>query len=126
VRHLGYLTPDEMGYVLTRSGFGEVATLESPAARRALVIGRSRARAELTCPPLGGAPWWAWVMYRLRRWWAEVWRHARELNEHDCYRLQIGKVLFRCTQCCQALRVPTRMNITATCPRCRTELRCET
>lgn len=126
-RHLGYLTPDELGYVLTRSGFGGIDhELESLYAREALAIGRSRARAELTAPPLRSTSWWRRALYVLLRWWAERRKHAPELEALDLYRVQAGKVLFRCAVCCQRIRVPTRTSLTATCPRCETELPCET
>lgn len=126
-RHMGYLTPDEMGYVLTRSGFGGIDhKLESFHARDALAVGRTRARRELTAPPLRRTSWWRRALYNLRRWWAEWRKHAPELEPLDFYRLQAGKVLFRCTVCCQGVRVPTRTTLTATCPRCETELPCDT
>lgn len=126
-RHMGYLTPDEMGYVLMRSGFGGIdEKLESLAARDALAVGRSRARSELTAPPLKSTSWWRRAIYKVLRWWAEWRKHAPELHALDFYRVQAGKVLFRCTVCCQGIRVPTRASLTATCPRCETELPCET
>lgn len=126
-QHFGYLTPDEMGYALTRSGFGAVDDrLESPAARRALAIGRDRARRELSCPPLRSASrlraWW----YRVVRWWATLRALRDEIAPLAVYGFQPGKVVFRCTVCCQGIRVPLRARLTATCPRCETELPCET
>lgn len=126
-QHLGYLTPDEMGYALTRAGFGAVdQRLESHAARRALEIGRARAGRELTCPPLRSShplrAWW----YRVLRWWAALRDLRDEIAPLALYGFQPGKVVFRCTVCCQGIRLPTRARVTATCPRCETELPCDT
>lgn len=89
-------------------------------------MGRSYARTELSSPPLLRSSLWARLIYRVKRWWAEVRRHEQPLESNQVYRLQKGRVMFRCTVCCQGIRLPTRSRITATCPRCETELPCET
>jgi len=126
-QHMGYLTPDEMGYVLVRSGFGAVDHhLESDAARGALAIGRARARRELTCPPLRHTgrlrAWW----YRVARWWSQLRGVTGDIAPLALYGFQPGRVVFRCTVCCQGIRLPTKARITATCPKCETELPCDT
>jgi hypothetical protein len=127
VHQLGYLTPDEMGYAVTRAGFGHVeGALQSPAARHAFGVGRNLAREELTSPPLLRSGWFSRLAYRLKRWWADLRKHEAPLDASHVYRLMAGKVMFRCTVCCQGIRLPTRARITATCPRCETELPCET
>lgn len=127
VNQMGYLTPDEIGYALTRSGFGHLhELLESPAARDAVLEGQRLAKKELTSPPLRLAPWWRRLWYRLLRWVAERRKGAATLTPDRLYQLEAGKVSFRCTVCCQGLRLPTRAMVTATCPRCEAEVPCET
>ncbi len=127
VNQMGYLTPDEVGYALTRAGFGHLHdALESPAARDAVREGQRLARRELTTPPLRSASWWRRLGYRLARWLAERRNRASALTPDQLYRLEAGKVSFRCTVCCQGLRLPTRATVTATCPRCEAEVPCET
>lgn len=127
VNQMGYLTPDEIGYALTRSGFGHLhEVLESAAARDAVREGQQLARRELTSPPLRNAPWWRRLWYRLSRWLAERQKRVATLTHEQLYRLEAGKVSFRCTVCCQGLRLPTRAKVTATCPRCEAEVPCET
>ncbi len=127
--HLGYLTPDEAGFVLFRSGFDFRACMravEGQAARAALRIGRTRARRELTTPPLRYAAWWKKLQYRVQRWWSERARRREELVTTRLYALTADHVHFRCVLCCQGLRVPTRKKLTAVCPRCRTAMPCVT
>lgn len=127
--HMGYLTPDEVGFVLFRSGFDFRAcmrALTSKAARAALQIGRTGARRELTSPPLRRAAWWKRLTYRVRRWWSERAHRTEELVATRLYALTGGHVHFRCVVCCQGLRVPTRKELTAVCPRCRTAMACVT
>jgi len=124
---MGYLTPDEVGYALVRSGFARSGVvIESAAARDAFATGSDFARSELSAPPLRIAPWWRRLAYLARRWWAEFRRATDTLSSAEFYRLQTGKVMFRCVVCCHAIRVPTRAKLTATCPRCKAELPCDT
>ena len=129
VHHMGYLTPDEVGFVLFRSGFDLGAcmrALTSRAARSALRIGRTRARRELTAPPFRCAAWWKRLTYRVQRWWSELAWRWEELDATRLYALTEGHVHFRCVLCCQGLRAPTRKKLTAVCPRCRTAMPCLT
>jgi hypothetical protein len=127
VNQMGYLTPDEIGYALTRAGFGHLHdVLESNAAREAVRVGRRLAAKELTSPPLRTASWWRVVAYRILRWLAERRKGDGTLTSAQLYRLEPGKVSFRCTVCCQGLRLPTRAVVTATCPRCEAEVPCVT
>lgn len=127
--HMGYLTPEEVGFVLFRSGFDSRACMEaltSDAASEAMQIGCMRARRELTTPPLRCAAWWKRLQYRVQRWWSERTRRREELVATRLYALTAGHVHFRCVLCCQGLRVPTRKQLTAVCPRCRTAMPCVT
>jgi hypothetical protein len=123
---LGYLTPDEVGYAATRSGFGELQGLQSLAARGAITSGRRKARAELSTPPLRHAPWHRRVLYLFRRSVALRLRAPRELRVGDTFTFLDGRVVFRCVLCCQALRVPTNASLQVTCPRCGLEMPCLT
>lgn len=124
---LGYLTPDELGYVLTRSGFARIEDyLRSAAARDALQQGRTQAELELATPPLALASWWSRLGYRLRRAWAG-WRRLREeLSHHTPYAFQEGRIAFRCPHCCQGMRLPLRQKLIARCPSCELEVPCDT
>lgn len=127
--HLGYLTPDEVGFVLFRSGFDFRACmrdLTSNAASEALQIGRTQAKRELTTPPLRCAAGWKKLKYRVQRWWSERTGRREELVATRLYAVSAGHVHFRCVLCCQGLRVPTRKDLTAVCPRCRTAMPCVT
>ncbi|MCZ9339513.1 hypothetical protein NGM37_17235, partial [Streptomyces sp. TRM76130] len=73
---LGYLTPEEFGYVLAKRAlvFGEdpAVWFTSPQAYPAYAEGRSRARRDERQPPLTGAGWAG------RRRYARDRRHARD------------------------------------------------
>jgi len=127
--HMGYLTPDEVGFVLFRSGFDFstcLGDITSKAAGQAVRTGAARALRELTAPPLRQAAWWRRLAYRARRWWLELLHRKEELVPARLYALTGGHVHFRCIVCCQGLRVPTRRELTAVCPRCRTSMPCVT
>lgn len=125
--HMGYLTPEEMGFALVRAGFGAIEnSLESDAARSAFLLGRQRASLELSTPPLRRAGLWERLLYRALRWWTDLTRTRNELTSTGLYALEPGRVQFRCILCCQAVRVPTGKRLTATCPRCRTAMPCAT
>jgi hypothetical protein len=125
--HLGYLTPDEIGYVLCRGGFADIFDqLRSPAARKAFRVGRRLARRELNSPPLRLAPRWRMLWYRLRRWWSTRFNAQRDLITASRYALSDGRVSFRCPQCTQAIRVPVRRELVASCPTCEQQIPCST
>lgn len=124
---LGYLTPDELGYVLTRSGVARVDDyLRSAAAREALLTGRAQAERELSTPPLALAPWWSRLLYRFWRAWAAYRRLRAELSHHTPYAFQDGRIAFRCPHCCQGLRLPLNQKLIARCPSCELEVHCIT
>lgn len=125
---MGYLTPDELGYVLARGGFADVdAYLQSAHARDALRAGRDHAARELRAPPLRVAPLWERAMYQLRAWYAGVVRKAdAELFEDQLYAVDAERVTFRCPQCTQPIRLPRRKRLTAKCPTCEHRAECVT
>ncbi|GHH85157.1 hypothetical protein [Streptomyces capitiformicae] len=134
---LGYLTPEEFGYVLAKRAqvFGEDPSVwfTSPQAYSAYAEGRERARRDEQQPPLTGAGWVG------RRRYARDRRHAMELRSAGPGgRLGVGvsyaftpdggplRVSFPCPTCHQRIRVPVRGRVRARCGLCRTVLECDT
>ncbi|MEU2286764.1 hypothetical protein ABZ614_33365 [Streptomyces sp. NPDC013178] len=131
---LGYLTPEEFGYVLAKRAvvFGEDPSVwfTSPQAYTAYVKGRERARLDEQQPPLTAAGWAG------RRRYARDRRHAQD------HRLVAAvpdasyafvpdargplRVTFPCPTCHQRIRVPVRGRVRARCALCRTVLECDT
>ncbi|MFE5187719.1 hypothetical protein [Streptomyces sp. NPDC056628] len=131
---LGYLTPEEFGYVLAKRSllFGEDPSVwfTSPQAYTAYGKGMDRAREDARQPPLTAAGWAG------RRRYAHDRRRAREQREggerpgvpyaftpQD--REPLG-VSFPCPTCQQRIRVPVRGRVRARCGLCRTVLECDT
>lgn len=126
-RAMGYLTPDELGYVLARGGFADVeAYLESAHARDALRMGRDHALRELRTPPLRHAPLWARALYRLRALWASVARRGTPLGDDELYAFDAERVAFRCPQCTQPMGLPRGKRVVARCPACEHRMECAT
>jgi len=128
--NLGYLTPDELGYVLTRTGYQNIHRhllgSDLHAARAALRYGRRRAIQEIRTPPLRNSPPWARLLYYGGRWLAAVRRTTTALDADGTYALEPAHVVFRCPQCCQPLRIPTAKQVIARCPNCDSRLPCKT
>ncbi|MEG3626163.1 hypothetical protein [Streptomyces poriticola] len=131
---LGYLTPEEFGYVLAKRAvlFGEDPSVwfTSPQAYTAYVKGRARARRDEQQPPLTAAGWAG------RRRYARDRRHAQD---HRAPVPAAGtgyaftpdgqgplRVSFPCPTCHQRIRVPVRGRVRARCGLCRTVLECDT
>ncbi|MGC4996032.1 MULTISPECIES: hypothetical protein [unclassified Streptomyces] len=130
---LGYLTPEEFGYVLAKRAalFGEdpAVWFTSPQAYTAYVTGRERAREDERRAPLTGAGWSARRRYAHDR---------RDMGRHDTTRPRPDspyeftpdgagwKVSFPCPVCHQRIRVPVRGRVKARCGLCRTVLECDT
>lgn len=122
---LGYLTPEEFGYVLAKRGevFAEDAEpwFRSAQAADAYRAGLARARDDLRRAPLAGAGWTA------RRRYA---RDRRALAAGPDYSFDSGpagpRVSFPCPTCFQRLRLPCRGRMRARCGLCRTELDVDT
>ena len=128
---LGYLTPEEFGYVLAKRAavFGEDPSVwfTSPQAYTAYTKGRTQARREEQQPPLAAAGWVA------RRRYARDRRLARERGTpfpvDSAYTFDGRsplRVSFPCPTCRQRIRVPVRGRIRARCGLCRTVLECDT
>ncbi|MEV3875151.1 hypothetical protein [Streptomyces sp. NPDC049906] len=128
---LGYLTPEEYGYVLAKRAllFGEDPSpwFTSPQAYPAYLRGAARARHDRRQPPLVGAGWAARRRYAADRRRAGSGRAVP--SPDDAYRFEGPpplRVTFACPTCHQRLRVPVRGRVRARCGLCRTVLECDT
>ncbi|MEW2520552.1 hypothetical protein [Actinacidiphila alni] len=122
---LGYLTPEEFGYVLAKRAraFGDDIEpwFRSAQARDAYRAGLARAGQDLKVAPLAAAGWAA------RRRYA---RDRRSLTSGPDYSFETAatglRVSFPCPTCFQRIRVPSRGRLRARCTLCRTELDVDT
>ncbi|MFE4218062.1 hypothetical protein [Streptomyces sp. NPDC056844] len=130
---LGYLTPEEFGYVLAKRAlvFDEDPSVwfTSPQAYTAYTKGRAEALRDLHRPPLTAAGWAG------RRRYAKDRRDAgthpgTALDPSLPYAFEGGadglRVSFACPTCHQRVRVPVRGRTRARCRLCRTVLECDT
>ncbi|MFI1256676.1 hypothetical protein ACH4U6_23295 [Streptomyces netropsis] len=123
---LGYLTPEEFGYVLAKRArvFDEDPSpwFTSPQAYEAYTKGLARARRDERRPPLAAAGRLAHHRYTRDR------RTARS-SPADGYAFEghdPPRVSFPCPTCHQRIRVPVRGRLHARCGLCRTVLDCDT
>ncbi|MFF4280026.1 hypothetical protein ACFY0Z_14690 [Streptomyces kronopolitis] len=133
---LGYLTPEEFGYVLALRArfFGEdpAPWFTSPQAYEAYTAGAERAARDRRRPPLAGAGWAARLRYaKDRRAAREPGRTARPAAAAggDGYAFEGPsplRVTFPCPACHQRIRVPVRGRLQARCGLCKTLLDCDT
>ncbi|MFI5961764.1 hypothetical protein ACIA8J_06310 [Streptomyces asoensis] len=130
---LGYLTPEEFGYVLAKRSlvFGEDPSVWFTSAQAYTAYGRGleRARRDERQPPLSAAGWAG------RRRYARERRLARERGSaggaEGPYVFVADppgslRVTFPCPTCHQRIRVPVRGRVRARCGLCRTVLECDT
>ncbi|WP_030347794.1 hypothetical protein [Streptomyces sp. NRRL S-1022] len=126
---LGYLTPEEFGYVLAKRAllFGEDPSpwFTSPQAYVAYGKGLDLARRDGRQPPLTGAGWAG------RRRYAHDRRHAGTAAPAAGYSFAPDsggrlRVSFPCPTCHQRIRVPVQGRVRARCGLCRTVLECDT
>ncbi|WP_442738563.1 hypothetical protein ACQUSN_04945 [Streptomyces pseudogriseolus] len=136
---LGYLTPEEFGYVLAKRAllFGEDPSVwfTSPQAYTAYREGLALARRDAEQPPLRAAGWAG------RRRYARDRRHAQghapgharapEAGRETGYRFSADghgplRVSFPCPTCHQRIRVPVAGWVRARCGLCRSVLECDT
>nr|WP_223184855.1 hypothetical protein [Streptomyces sp. CBMA152] len=130
---LGYLTPEEFGYVLAKraAAFDEDPSpwFTSPQAYPAYTAGLALARRDLQQPPLVAAGWAG------RRRYAKDRRYAGEngglpAGPTTAYSFESDRgelrVCFACPTCHQRIRVPVRGRVRARCGLCRTVLECDT
>lgn len=126
---LGYLTPEEFGYVLAKRAlvFGEDPSVwfTSPQAYTAYTRGLAEARQDEQQPPLTAAGWAG------RRRYARDRRHAHGPQPGVPYAFApdgggLLRVSFPCPTCRQRIRVPVKGRVRARCTLCRTVLECDT
>ncbi|UNO42649.1 hypothetical protein [Streptomyces sp. MST-110588] len=133
---LGYLTPEEFGYVLAKRAlfFGEdpAPWFTSPQAYDAYRAGLARARRDEQQPPLAAAGWAGRRRYARDRRAALSPRRdplAAPATPDDGYAFEGRaplRVSFPCPTCHQRIRVPVRGRLRARCGLCRTVLDCDT
>ncbi|MFC8129293.1 hypothetical protein [Streptomyces sp. NPDC057302] len=138
---LGYLTPEEFGYVLAKRAiaFGEAPEtwFTSAQAYTAYTKGLTQARRDEQQPPLTAAGWAG------RRRYAKDRRYAQERGSggavagagprgDGAYSFSPARgaeplrVSFPCPTCQQRIRLPARGRMRARCTLCRTVLECDT
>lgn len=134
-QRLGYLTPQEYGYVLAKraAAFGEDPRVwfTSPQAYEAYVAGLRRAERDAARPPLAGAGRVERGAYAARRALAVRGLGAGGTGEAggESYVFEAGekpRVAFGCPVCWQRLRLPLRGPVRARCAVCGTVLDCDT
>ncbi|MFI0927663.1 hypothetical protein ACH4TP_27580 [Streptomyces sp. NPDC021012] len=124
-QRLGYLTPEEFGWVLAKRAevFGEDPSpwFTSAVAYEAWLRGRAEAARERTVPPLAGAGW----AERRRYAWE---RRRGRAGEGAPYAFDGGApatgVSFPCPVCGQRLRIPAGRTLRARCGVCGSVLEC--
>jgi phenylpyruvate tautomerase PptA (4-oxalocrotonate tautomerase family) len=133
---LGYLTPEEYGYVLAKRAevFGEDPRVwfTSPHAYEAYAKGLRLAEREAAQPPLAGAGWASRQRYAAQRRLALSTGNG--FPQSGSYRFEPGtagregtaRVLFDCPVCRARIRLPVRGRVRARCGVCRTVLDCDT
>lgn len=122
---LGYLTPEEFGYVLAKRAlaFDEDPRVwfTSPQAYVAYEAGLERARLDERQPPLTAAGWAG------RRRYVRDRKHGRGAEGYAFTPGEAGlRVSFPCPTCHQKLRVPVKGRVRARCGLCGTILECDT
>ncbi|MFF3941291.1 hypothetical protein [Streptomyces phaeofaciens] len=131
---LGYLTPEEFGYVLAKRSlvFGEDPSVWFTSAQAYTAYGRGleRARHDERQPPLTAAGWAGRRRYARDRRRAQD-RRAGVAVPDSPYAFApdpVGplRVTFPCPTCHQRIRVPVRGRVRARCGLCRTVLECDT
>ena len=131
---LGYLTPEEFGYVLAKraSLFGEDPSVwfTSPQAYLAYVAGAAEAARDGRRPPLAGAGRPERRRYARDRRRAGAWAGpALRVPSEEGYAFEPGaplRVTFPCPVCRQRIRIPAEgRRVRARCGLCRTVLECD-
>ncbi|MFI8087614.1 hypothetical protein ACIF9R_04735 [Streptomyces sp. NPDC086080] len=132
---LGYLTPEEFGYVLAKRAllFGEDPSVwfTSAQAYTAYEKGMALARRDGEQPPLRSAGWAGRRRYARDRRYAQGHSVAGEARHEASYRFTADgrgplRVSFPCPTCHQRIRVPVKGRVRARCGLCRTVLECDT
>ncbi|QDQ10984.1 hypothetical protein [Streptomyces spectabilis] len=131
---LGYLTPEEFGYVLAKRAlaFGEAPEtwFTSAQAYTAYTRGLAQARRDGQQPPLTGAGWAGRRRYaKDRRYALDHGSAPRSGGSYSFSRPDASgplRVSFPCPTCHQRIRLPARGRVRARCALCRSILDCDT
>ncbi|MDR3082142.1 MAG: hypothetical protein LBV60_14665 [Streptomyces sp.] len=131
---LGYLTPEEFGYVLAKRAllFGEDPAIwfTSPQAYTAYTKGMAQARRDEQQPPLTAAGWTGRRRYAKDRRYAQEQSVTGSLPGVSYSFTPAGhgtlRVSFPGPTCLQRIRVPVQGRVRARCGLCRTVLQCDT
>ena len=133
---LGYLTPEEFGYVLAKRSlvFDEDPSpwFTSPQGYTAYTKGKAQALRDAQQPPLTTAGWTGRHRYAKDRRYAREHAGASSHPESGAtgYAFEHGpdglRVSFACPTCHQRIRIPVRGRVRARCGLCRTILECDT
>ncbi|MFE0107156.1 hypothetical protein [Streptomyces sp. NPDC059009] len=135
---LGYLTPEEFGYVLAKRSlaFGESPEtwFTSAQAYTAYTKGLAQARADAQQPPMTAVGWAGRRRYAKDRRYAldqGIFGAVRAGSPYSFSFAPSGgerglRVEFPCPACHQRIRLPARGRIRARCTLCRTVLECDT
>ncbi|MCX4667903.1 hypothetical protein OG453_14695 [Streptomyces sp. NBC_01381] len=135
---LGYLTPEEFGYVLAKRAiaFGEAPEtwFTSAQAYTAYTKGLAQARRDEQEPPLTAAGWAGRRRYAKDRRYAQDHGSAGGAPRGGSYAFSrdgggsgggVLRVSFPCPTCRQRIRVPAGRRIRARCGLCRTVVECD-
>ncbi|QEU95020.1 hypothetical protein CP970_32650 [Streptomyces kanamyceticus] len=130
---LGYLTPEEFGYVLAKRAlaFGEAPEtwFTSAQAYTAYTKGLAQARRDEQQPPLTAAGWAGRRRYaKDRRYAADHGAGVRGGGAGYSFStdgLGALRVSFPCPTCLQRIRVPARGRVRVRCALCRSVLECD-
>lgn len=134
---LGYLTPDEFGYVLQKRAlaFGEPvgSLIAGLAAQSGLQEGLRQAVVDYRSPPIITCAWWRRWRYAWDRQCIRIVNRISGLSgtsrQFSGYRFEISdsmRVIFVCPVCSQPLRLPTGRRVNARCGACGKEMSCST
>jgi hypothetical protein len=133
---LGYLTPEEFGYVLAKRAlaFGEDPSVwfTSPQAYTAYTAGLAVARHDGQRPPLAACGWAGRRRYARDRRFAAADRQGfgqAGSGPDAAYSFEDDgplRVVFPCPVCHQRIRIPVQGRVRARCGLCRTVLDCDT
>lgn len=132
---LGYLTPEEFGYVLARrckvTKEDIRPWIKRKEGRAALSAGLDRLRCELGQPPLATAGMLRRLRYKLAVWRSTAPRgDSARIYDYGPYSIEAAatkNVVFYCPRCTQQLRLPVGVKLAVvSCQCCRHRFECAT
>ena len=131
---VGYLTPEEFGYVLAKRSLVFKEKIDrwlTLQAREMYQVGLRMAMADYRCPPLRSCGLWRRMLYYWYRWRVSRLGIRGSSVTFKGYQLEVSgstiKVRFDCPVCFQKLRVPAYKGaIKVECSVCKTTLDCRT